>query len=101
MKPTTTQIGVMADQYAHLMAEQAELAKKVKALKQKMLATGRTVFDGAYARVTISEMTGRMAFDSKVAQDMLEAAGWPVPFKPIADSVRFNVSAPIANASVA
>lgn len=101
MKPKTTSTGVMADQYLALMTEQAELAKKVKALKDAMLATGKVEFDGAYARVTISVQTGRTGTDMKAVDAHYAAIGVPVPTKKLADSIRFNVNARLADSSVA
>lgn len=101
MKPKITRAGAMADSYAELLAKQAEVAKEIKALKEKMRKTGKLEFEGAYTRVTISVQTGRMAFDSKKAEEMLKAVDLVPPYKSIADSVRFNVTARVADKAVA
>ena len=101
MKLSTTSTGALADQYAYLIAEQAELAKQVKAMKLRMLATGKTEFDGCVARVTISHQTGRTGTDMKAVQAHYDKIGIDLPTKPLADSTRFNVNAKRTDTSVA
>ena len=99
-KLSTTSTGILADQYAHLVAQQADLAKKVKALKQRMLETGKLEFNGTHARVTISFQTGRTGNDMAEIKKHYEAIGVDLPTKPLANSTRFNVNAVIPDTSV-
>lgn len=100
MKFTTTSNGVLADQYGHLLAQQSELAKKVKKLKEQMLKSNSREFNGTHFRVTISVQTDRLGFDAEAAKAMLGPKKAALCMKPLADATRFNVRAVMADTSV-
>lgn len=83
----------LADQYLQLKATQAELETKEKALKQKLLALNDVEIEGKLARVTISQVEGRLSFDGDKLKKLVPAATLVQCEKRGAPSTRFGVKA--------
>lgn len=86
----------LADQYLQLKAQQAELDTKEKAIKEKLLALNDAEIEGKLARVTISEVAGRLSYDSALLKKLVPASTLAQCEKRGAPSTRFNVKARIS-----
>lgn len=91
----------LADEYIALKAQQAELAKREKALKEALLKLGKPVVEGQYGRVSISRCEGRFSYDSKMLERAFPSDSLAMCMKQSAPSIRFLVSARKADAKVA
>lgn len=83
----------LADAYLDLKARQAELAEEEKALKEALLKMGQPVVEGEVARVTISEVEGRVTLDTDKLRALVPAATLAMCEKVGAPSIRFAVKA--------
>ena len=83
----------LADEYLQIKATQSELAAKEEKLKQQLLALGDTEIEGKLARVTISEVAGRLSYDSALLKQLVPAATLSQCEKQAKASVRFGVKA--------
>lgn len=92
--------GNLADEYLKLQADKAELASREKALKEAILATREAAIEGAYARVSVSLIEGRLEIDYKAAAlDLIaEKALESYRNKKVAPSYRFCVKARVPDA---
>ena len=64
----------LADEYMQLKATQADLAEQEERLKKQLLALGDTEIEGKLARVTISEVAGRLSYDSALLKKLVPAS---------------------------
>jgi len=89
----------LADVYGELKAEQAELAKREKAIKAALIKMGQPAVEGTYFRVTVSEIEASETFDAAAAKTWLTDHGFPLPMAPRKPSLRFAVKARKAKAA--
>ena len=83
----------LADDYLLLMAEKAELAKREKALKERLIKTGKPVVEGKLARITISRCSGSTRLDAKKVREVLTGSAFDQCLKPTASGWRFQAKA--------
>ena len=83
----------LADQYMQLKAAQADLAAQEERLKQQLLALGDTEIEGKLARVTLSEVAGRLSYDSALLKELVPAATLAQCEKQGKSYIRFGVKA--------
>ncbi len=75
----------LVDDYLVLKAEQAELARRERAIKDALLETGRLQHEGTLGHVTIARTNGRKSYDRKELEALVPAkvlelcAKWSVP----------------------
>ena len=81
----------LADEYMQLKAQQAELSTKEEKLKQQLLALGDTEIEGKLARVTLSEVAGRLSYDSALLKKLVPASTLVQCEKQGKSSIRFGV----------
>ncbi len=100
-KVTKAQAEQAADDFFALKAAQAEMAQKEKKLKVVLLAYGKPEIEGKIARVTISEVPGRVSVDMDALKKAVPAKVFAALTKTGAPSVRIAAKARVADASVA
>lgn len=83
----------LADQYMQLKATQADLAAQEERLKQQLLALGDTEIEGKLARVTLSEVAGRLSYDGDLLKKLVPSATLAQCEKQGKSSIRFGVKA--------
>lgn len=88
----------LADAYLELKARMAELAEQEAQLKQALLQLGLNVVEGEYARVTISEVPGRVTYDADTLRKYVPAETLALCEKTSAPSIRFAVKAKLSSA---
>lgn len=91
----------LADEYLALKAEQADLAKREKALREALLKMGQKVIEGEFGRVTIVESPDCQIFDAERAKTFLSPAIIAQCQKWRTGSLTFNVRARVADPRVA
>lgn len=87
----------LADAYLELKARMAELAEQEAAMKQALLQLGLSVVEGQYARVTISEVPGRVTYDTDALRKYVPAKKLALCEKTGAPSIRFGVKAKLSS----
>lgn len=83
----------LADDYLNIKAQQAALAEAETKIKQKLLATNQTEFEGNLGRVLITEVEGRITYDSALLKQHVPEATLNLCKKQGEKSLRFTVTA--------
>lgn len=87
----------LADHYLELKARQAALAEEEKALKEALLRMGMEVVEGEYARVTISDVAGRVSYDADKLRELVPSETLDQCEKVGASTIRFAVKAKLVS----
>ena len=87
----------LADQYLLLKARMAELAKEELAIKKALLLMGMPVVEGEIARVTISEVPGRVTYDADALRKYVPAKTLAMCEKVSESSTRFSVKSKLSS----
>ena len=83
-------VSQLADEYLTLRVEQAQLANKMKDLKEKIVLTGVAELVGTYSRLVVSHTAAGLTFDSAKAKTFLSEAAIAECQKPRKGATQFR-----------